>query len=56
MVKSYEIQVNPQKLTGLGITPLDVYTAVNKSNINIGGDVIRKNNQAYIVRGIGLVE
>ncbi len=54
-VKSYEIQLNPQKITGLGITPLDVYTAVNKSNINIGGDVIRKNNQAYIVRGIGLL-
>jgi heavy metal efflux system protein len=54
-VKSYEIQVNPQKLAGLGITPLDVYTAVNKSNINIGGDIIKKNNQAYIVRGIGLL-
>jgi cobalt-zinc-cadmium resistance protein CzcA len=55
LVKAYEIQVNPQKLTGLGITPLDVYTAVNRSNINIGGDVINKNNQAYIVRGIGLL-
>jgi heavy metal efflux system protein len=54
-VKSYEIQVNPQKIAGLGITPLDVYTAVNKSNINIGGDVIKKNDQAYIVRGIGLL-
>ncbi len=54
-VKAYEIQVNPQKLSGLGITPLDVSNAVSKSNINIGGDVIRKNNQAYIVRGIGLL-
>jgi heavy metal efflux system protein len=54
-VKAYEIQVNPQKLSGLGITPLDIYTAVNKSNINIGGDVINKNSQAYIVRGIGLL-
>ncbi len=54
-VKSYEIRVNPQKLAGLGITPLDVYTAVSKSNINIGGDVIKKNAQAYIVRGIGLL-
>ena len=54
-VKAYEIQVNPQKIAGLGITPLDIYTAVNKSNINIGGDVIKKNNQAYIVRGIGLL-
>ncbi len=55
MVKTYEIGVNPQKLAGLGITPLDVYNAVSKSNINIGGDVIKKNSQAYIVRGIGIL-
>jgi len=55
MVKTYEIRVNPQKLAGLGITPLDVSNAVAKSNINIGGDVINKNSQAYVVRGIGLL-
>jgi cobalt-zinc-cadmium resistance protein CzcA len=55
MVKTYEIQVNPMILNNLGITPLDVYTAVSKSNINIGGDVIKKNSQAYVVRGIGLL-
>ena len=43
------------KLTSLGITPLDVYTAVQKTNINIGGDMIIQNNQAYVVRGIGLL-
>jgi len=55
MVKTYEIRVDPGKITTLGISPLDVYSAVNKSNINIGGDVIKKNNQAYVVRGIGLL-
>ncbi|HEV2480436.1 MAG TPA: CusA/CzcA family heavy metal efflux RND transporter [Puia sp.] len=55
MVKTYEIQVNPLVLNNLGITPLDVYNAVSKSNINIGGDVIKKNSQAYVVRGIGLL-
>ena len=55
MVKIYEIRVNPQVLTNLGITPLDVYNAVGKSNINIGGDIIKKNSQAYVVRGIGLL-
>jgi cobalt-zinc-cadmium resistance protein CzcA len=55
MVKTYEIRVNPQVLTNLGITPLDVYNAVGKSNINIGGDIIKKNSQAYVVRGIGLL-
>ncbi|GAC1383275.1 MAG: CusA/CzcA family heavy metal efflux RND transporter [Ginsengibacter sp.] len=53
--KAYEIKVDPQKLSNLSITPLDVFNAVAKSNINIGGDVINKNNQAYVVRGIGLL-
>ncbi|MDR3654014.1 MAG: CusA/CzcA family heavy metal efflux RND transporter [Paludibacter sp.] len=55
MVKTYEIRVDPGKLATLGITPLDLYTAISKSNVNIGGDIINKNNQAYVVRGIGLL-
>lgn len=54
-VKTYEIRVDPGKLTNLGITPLDVYSAIQKSNINIGGDFIVRNTQAYVVRGIGLL-
>ncbi len=53
--KTYEIQVDPEKLTSLNITPLDVFTAVQKTNINIGGDIIVQNNQAFVVRGIGLL-
>jgi cobalt-zinc-cadmium resistance protein CzcA len=54
-VKTYEITVNPQKLASYDITPLDVYKAISKSNINVGGDVIVDNSQAYVVRGIGLL-
>lgn len=54
-VKTYEIEIDPQKLSSLDITPLDVYEAVSKSNINVGGDVIIDNSQAYVVRGIGLL-
>lgn len=54
--KIYEVQVNPTALAKYNITPLDVYEAVTKSNINVGGDVIEKNGQAYVVRGIGLLE
>ena len=53
--KTYEIKVDPAKLNNLGITALDVSTAVQKSNINIGGDVINQNDQAFVVRGIGLL-
>jgi cobalt-zinc-cadmium resistance protein CzcA len=53
--KIYEIQVNPSLLHKYDITPLEVYNAVSKSNLNVGGDIIEKNNQAYVVRGIGLL-
>lgn len=54
-VKTYEISVDPGQLAKYNMTALDVYTAISKSNVNVGGDVITKNNQAYVVRGIGLL-
>lgn len=53
--KIYEISVNPQLLTKYSLTSLDVYNAVTKSNVNVGGDVIERNGQAYVVRGIGIL-
>ncbi|MFL5809836.1 MAG: efflux RND transporter permease subunit, partial [Flavisolibacter sp.] len=54
--KTYEITADPVMLAKYDITPLEIYTAVSKSNINVGGDVIEKNGQAYVVRGIGLLD
>lgn len=53
--KVYEVNVNPLLLSKYNLTPLEVYEAISKSNINVGGDVIEKNGQAYVVRGIGLL-
>jgi len=53
--KSFEISVNPSNLSKYGLSSLDVYNAVGKSNLNVGGDVIERNGQAYVVRGIGLL-
>lgn len=53
--KIYEITADPVRLAKYDITPLELYQAVTKSNINVGGDVIEKNGQAYVVRGIGLL-
>lgn len=53
--KTFEITVDPGKLASLNITPLDVFAAVQKTNINVGGDMIIRNNQAFAVRGIGLL-
>lgn len=53
--KIYEISVDPVKLQKYDLTPLQVYEAVTKANLNVGGDVIEKNGQAYVVRGLGLL-
>ncbi|WHT38397.1 MULTISPECIES: CusA/CzcA family heavy metal efflux RND transporter [Myroides] len=54
--KIFEIQINPTELVNYGLSPLDVYEAVEKSNINVGGDVIQRGDQAYVVRGVGLLD
>ncbi len=51
----FEVSVNPDLLIKYNLTSLDVYNAVAKSNVNVGGDVIERNGQAYVVRGIGLL-
>jgi len=54
--KIYEIRVNPVELNNYSLSALEVYEAVSRSNINVGGDIIQKGSQAYVVRGIGLLE
>jgi len=53
--KTYEISVDPNKLSEYDVSPLEVFNAVNRGNLNVGGDVIEKNKQAYVVRGVGLL-
>ncbi|MDO9156940.1 MAG: CusA/CzcA family heavy metal efflux RND transporter, partial [Sediminibacterium sp.] len=53
--KTYEVSVDPNRLSKYDVTPLEVFEAVNKGNLNVGGDVIEKNKQAYVVRGVGLL-
>ena len=49
------MNVNPDLLSQYDLTALDVYDAISKSNVNVGGDVIEKSAQAFVVRGIGLI-
>ncbi|HLW38872.1 MAG TPA: CusA/CzcA family heavy metal efflux RND transporter, partial [Brumimicrobium sp.] len=54
--KTYEIQINPNQLANYDLSPLDVHEAVGKTNVNVGGDVIERGAQSYVVRGIGLLD
>ena len=54
--KIFEIQIEPSKLVNYRISPLQVFEAVQRSNANFGGDIIQKGEQAFVVRGIGLLK
>ena len=54
-VRSFEVSVDPNRLISYDIQPLELYEAISKSNLNVGGDIIVKSSQAYVVRGIGLI-
>ncbi|RFS26863.1 AcrB/AcrD/AcrF family protein [Chitinophaga silvatica] len=54
-VKIFQVTINPDKAVQYDITAQEMFQALSKSNINVGGDVIVKNEQAYVVRGIGIL-
>lgn len=54
--KIYEVQLDLARLQAYDLTPLDVMEVLSRSNINVGGDMIERGDQAYVVRGIGLLE
>src|SRR5690606_24052584 len=54
--KIYEIKINPTELGNYDLSPWEVFEAVSKSNINVGGDMSERGSQAYVVRGVGLLE
>ena len=54
-VKTINVDLNPTLLANYGFTTIDVDQAIQQSNINVGGDVLKQGNQALVVRGIGLL-
>lgn len=53
-VKTYMVILNQEKLRFYNIDAREVYDAIAESNSTGGGHYIGINNQAFIVRGIGL--
>ncbi len=55
-VKQYQIDVHPDKLRAHRVTLLDVTTAVQKANIDVGAKVIEKNGIEFFIRGVGFIK
>lgn len=54
-LKQYEVAINTEQLKAMNITAADIFTALEKNNSVTGGGYIEKVNQAYFIRGEGLV-
>ena len=54
--KEYQVIVSPEKLLQHGITVEDVYLAIGSNNENVGGNLLERGADQFIVRGVGLIK
>jgi heavy metal efflux system protein len=53
--KQYQVIVSPEELVKHSVTVDDVYSAIGNNNQNVGGNILERNMDQYIVRGVGLI-
>jgi len=53
-IRQYLVLVNPDRLLMYDLTLEEVLAAVEQNNLNVGGNIIEKGDQQFIVRGTGL--
>jgi len=54
--KTYDVVVDNDRLLAHGLNLQQVLDALNKSNVNVGGQTVNFGPQSAIVRGVGLIQ
>jgi cobalt-zinc-cadmium resistance protein CzcA len=54
-LKTYEVQLDPARLTALDIPLGDVFEAIERNNANAGGAYIQQAGEQLLIRGEGLI-
>ncbi|MER3523636.1 MAG: CusA/CzcA family heavy metal efflux RND transporter [Ignavibacteria bacterium] len=55
-VRQYQIDVDPNKMKGYGVTLTDVRTAVMRSNNDVGGKILEVSDAESFIRGRGYIQ
>ncbi len=55
-VRQYQVDVDPNKMKGYGLTLGDIRNAVMRSNNDVGGKIIEVSDAEYFVRGQGYIQ
>lgn len=53
--KQYQVILSPEKLLKYSVTAGEVFSAIETNNQNVGGNILEKNSDQFIVRGVGLI-
>jgi cobalt-zinc-cadmium resistance protein CzcA len=53
--KTFDVNIDFNKLNASGLTLSQVLQALNNSNINVGGNTVNIGPQSAVVRGVGLI-
>jgi len=54
--KQYQVILSPEKLLKYAVTVDEVYAAIGNNNQNVGGNILERNTDQFIVRGVGLIK
>jgi cobalt-zinc-cadmium resistance protein CzcA len=54
--REYHVEIDPARLRGRGLQLAQVMAAIANANINVGGQRLTLGEQAYTVRGTGLIK
>ena len=54
-VKEYQVRVDPSRLKRYGVTLDQVSSALVNNSANVGGGVVRRGDEALVVRSLGIV-
>ena len=55
-IKQYQVIVNPEKLLAYDLTLGDISDVLRRNNINVGGNILERDERQFLVRGIGLLQ
>lgn len=55
-VKEYQVEINPNAMRAFGVSIMDIMSAVQKSNLDIGAETVEINKAEYLVRGLGYIK
>jgi cobalt-zinc-cadmium resistance protein CzcA len=54
--KEFQVEIDPKRLEGFGITLQQVLAAIGNANTNVGGRTVNVGDQSINIRGIGLFQ